>query len=164
MTSLHYIILSPCFQWCYIITKCIFYEYKDYTKNWIESTKHVSLDFISSKCIESQSEVTQSCATLCNPIVCSLPGSSVHGIFQARILEWVAISFSRRSSQLRDWTQVSRIAGRCFTLWATREAHIQLHMLCLLFLHTHLNTLFYSLIPTHIKQHVSLLQRITDTH
>ena len=53
---------------------------------------------------------------------CSLPGSSVHGSFQARILEWVAISFSRRSSQPRDWTQVSRIAGRRFTVWATREA------------------------------------------
>ena len=53
---------------------------------------------------------------------CSPPGSSVYGIFQARILEWVAISFSRGSSWLRDWTHVSCIAGRCFTLWATREA------------------------------------------
>ena len=48
------------------------------------------------------SEVAQSCPTLCNPMDCSLPGSSVHGIFQARILEWVAIFFSRGSSQLRD--------------------------------------------------------------
>jgi len=55
------------------------------------------------------------------PIDCSLPGSSIHGIFQARILEWVAISFSRGSSQSRDWTWVSRIAGRHFTVWATRE-------------------------------------------
>ena len=53
---------------------------------------------------------------------CSLPGSSIHGIFQARILEWVAISFSRRSSQPRDWTQVSCIVGRRFTIWAIREA------------------------------------------
>ena len=52
---------------------------------------------------------------------CSLPGSSVHGIFQARVLEWVAISFSRGSSQPRDQTQVSCIAGRHFTIWATRE-------------------------------------------
>ena len=44
------------------------------------------------------SEVTQSCPTLCDPMDCSLPGSTIHGIFQARILEWVAISFSRRSS------------------------------------------------------------------
>ena len=49
------------------------------------------------------------------------PGSSVHGILQARILEWVAISFSRGSSQPRDGTWVSSIAGRCFILWATRE-------------------------------------------
>ena len=58
---------------------------------------------------ESESEVTQSCLTLCNPMDCSLPGSSVHGIFQARVLEWVAISFSRGSSWSRDWTQPSRI-------------------------------------------------------
>ena len=51
---------------------------------------------------ESESEVTQSCLTRCAPMDCSLPGSSVHGIFQARILEWFAISFSRRSSQPRD--------------------------------------------------------------
>ena len=50
------------------------------------------------------------------------PGSSVHGILQARILEWVAIFFSRGSSQPRDWTQVSCTAGRIFTMWAGREA------------------------------------------
>ena len=53
---------------------------------------------------------------------CSPPGSSVHGIFQARILEWVAISFSGGSSWPRDRIQVSRIADRCFNLWTTREA------------------------------------------
>ena len=68
---------------------------------------------------KSESEVTQSCPTLCDPMDCSLPGSSVHGILQVRILEWVAISFSRGSSQPRDWTQVSWIAGRCFNLQAT---------------------------------------------
>ena len=67
-----------------------------------------------------QSEVTQSCPTLCYPVDCSPPGSSVHGISQARILEWVAISFSRGSSQPRDQTQVSHIAGRCFNLCTTR--------------------------------------------
>ena len=71
---------------------------------------------------ESESEVAQSCPTLCNPVDCSPPGSSVHGILQARILEWVAISFSRGSSQLRDRTQVSHITGRHFNLWAAREA------------------------------------------
>ena len=53
---------------------------------------------------------------------CSQPGSYVHGIFQAMILEWIAISFSRRPSQPRDWTLVSCIAGKFFTIQATREA------------------------------------------
>ena len=54
----------------------------------------------------------------CDLMDCSPPGSSVHGILQARTLEWVAISFSRGSSWPRDWTQVSCIAGRFFTDWA----------------------------------------------
>ena len=70
---------------------------------------------------ESESEVAQSCPTLCNPVDCSLPGSPVHGILQARVLEWGAIAFSRGSSRPRDRTQVSCIVGRCFTVWATRE-------------------------------------------
>ena len=72
---------------------------------------------------ESESEVAQSCLTLCDPLDCSLPGSSVHGIFQARVLEWVAISFSRGSSQPRDWTRVSCIAGRYFTIWMNMNVH-----------------------------------------
>ena len=68
------------------------------------------------------SEVAQSCPTLCHPMDCSLPGFSDHGIFQARVLEWGAISFSRGSSRPWDQTRVSRIVGRCFTLWATRDA------------------------------------------
>ena len=71
---------------------------------------------------EKKSEVTQSCLTLCDLMDCSLPSSSIHGIFQARVPEWVAISFSRGSSRLRDQTRVSRIAGRWVTIWATREA------------------------------------------
>ena len=70
---------------------------------------------------ESESEATQFCLTLCDPMDCSLPGSSIHGIFQARILEWVVISFSRRSPQPRDWTWVSCIVGRCFTIWAKQS-------------------------------------------
>ena len=70
---------------------------------------------------ESESEVAQSCPTLCDPMDYSLPGSSIHGIFQARVLEWVAISFSRGSSWPLDRTWVSRIASRLFTVWATRE-------------------------------------------
>ena len=64
---------------------------------------------------------TQLCPTLCDPMDCSPPGSSVHGILQARILERVAISSSRGSSPPSDWTPVSRIAGWLFTNWATRE-------------------------------------------
>ena len=60
--------------------------------------------------------VAQSCLTLHDPMDWSLPGASVHGIFQARVLEWVAISFSRGSSPPRDRTQVSHIAGRHFTI------------------------------------------------
>ena len=70
---------------------------------------------------KSESEVAQSCPTLCNPMDYSLPGFSVHGIFQARVLEWVAIAFSRGSSRPRDRTWVSCIVGRRFILWATRE-------------------------------------------
>ena len=58
---------------------------------------------------------------LCDPLDCSPPGFSVHGILQARILEWVAIPFSKGSSPPRDQTQVSGIAGRFFTIWATRS-------------------------------------------
>ena len=61
----------------------------------------------------------QSCLTLCDPMNCSPPGSSVQRISQARILEWVAISFSRGSSWTRDQTQVSFMAGWFFTVWAT---------------------------------------------
>ena len=62
-------------------------------------------------------KVAQSCLTLCNPL-----DYTFYGILPARILEWVTFPFSRGSSQPRDWTQVSGIAGRFFTSWATREA------------------------------------------
>ena len=66
--------------------------------------------------------VTQSCLTLCNPVDCSRPGSSVPGILQARILGWVAIPFSRGSSQPKDQTWVSCISGKFFAVWATKKA------------------------------------------
>ena len=66
--------------------------------------------------------VAQSCPTLCNPMDCSLPGSSVHGLLQARILVWVAMPFSRWSSLPRGIIWTSCIADRFFTTWAMREA------------------------------------------
>ena len=63
-----------------------------------------------------ESEVVQSCPTLCDPMDCSLPGSSVHGIFQAIVLEWIAISFSRGSPRPRDGNWVSRVVDRGFTI------------------------------------------------
>ena len=72
--------------------------------------------------IREKVKVSQPCLTLSNPVNCSPSGSSVHGILQARILEWVSISFSRGFSHPRDWTHVSSIAGRFLTNWATREA------------------------------------------
>ena len=68
--------------------------------------------------------VAQSCLTLCNPMDYSPPGSSVLGALWARILKWVTIPFSRGSSQPRNQTWVSLIAGRFFTSWATREAPV----------------------------------------
>ena len=70
----------------------------DWLTDWLKSLSHVRL---------------------CDPMDCSLPGSSVYGILQAIVLEWIAISFSRGSSQLRARTQVSRIVDRRFTVWAT---------------------------------------------
>ena len=64
-------------------------------------------------------KVIQSCVTLCDPME-----YTAHGILQARILQWVAVPFSRGSSQPRNQTQVSHIAGGFFTSWATREAHV----------------------------------------
>ena len=66
--------------------------------------------------LQIQVLVAQSCLTLCSPMDCSPQGSSAYGIFQARILEWVVISFSRGSSQPRDRTQASHIAGGLFTV------------------------------------------------
>ena len=70
---------------------------------------------------KKQSEDSQSCLTLCDPMDCSPPGSSVHGIFQAIVLERIAISFSRGSSRPRDQTLVSCIVDRRFTIWATSD-------------------------------------------
>ena len=72
--------------------------------------------------------IAQLCPTLCDPMDYSPPGSSVHRVLQARILEWIAMLSPRGSSQPRDWTQVSCLAGRFFTVWATI---IQFHSIIL---------------------------------
>ena len=111
-------------------------KYKMYLESFYRrcylSSSHIAffkiLDLFHSVIYEVKwSEVVQSCPTLCDTMDCSLPGSSIHGISQARILERVTISSSRGSSQPGDRTQVSSIAG--FNLWATmyrtkRESHI----------------------------------------
>ena len=102
-----------------IVIPCLMPISFDSEKQDVRSHSWKKTDFPSLYC---WSEVAQSCPTLCDPVDCSPPGFSVHGILQARILEWVAISFSRESSRPRDRTQVSCIGGRRFNLWATREA------------------------------------------
>ena len=68
--------------------------------------------------------VAQSCLTLCEPMDCSPPGSSVHGILQAKKLEYSAMPSFREYSQPKDWTEVSRIAGGFFPIWATRAKFV----------------------------------------
>ena len=89
-------------------------QYVEFQKTQSESrisTLHLQLSKV-------KVEVSQLCPILCDPVDYTVPG-----ILQARILGWVAVPFSRGSSQSRDWTQVSHIAGKFFTSWATREAH-----------------------------------------
>ena len=95
----------------FITTQCL---------NAFSSTQGIFLwDFI----MRVKVLVAQSCPTLCDPMDCSPPDSSVHGILEAGVLEWVAIPISRVSSWPRDWARVSCIAGGFFTIWATRETH-----------------------------------------
>ena len=89
-------------------------EQKLLSKKYCNAIKSEALNYFD--CCAVLCLVSQSCLTLRDPMDCSPPGSSVHGILQGRILEWVAIPFSRGSSQLRDQTQVSYIAGRFFII------------------------------------------------
>ena len=73
--------------------------------------------------------VAHLCPTLCNPMGCSPSGFSVHGIHQARIMEWVVMPFSRGYSWPRDWTCVSCIAEGSLTVWATRESPLRVNKL-----------------------------------
>ena len=103
------------------------------TTDWFTSGKGVQQDHILSPCLFNLYTecvlIAQSCPALCDPTDCSPPGPSVHGILQTWILEPVAIPFSRGSSQPRDRTWVSCIAGSFFTIWAIREARVH-HVKC----------------------------------
>ena len=87
-----------------------------YINKYLENVYSVYIIYV---CICS---VAQSCSTLCDPVDRSLPGVSVHVIFQARIVEWVAISCSRGSSPPGDGTHISCIGRRIIYHWAIREA------------------------------------------
>ena len=97
--------------------------------------------------------VTQSCPTLRNLMDCSPPGSSVHEISEARILEWVAVSFSWEYSWPRDQTQVSCIAGGFFTIWVIREAIIlYIYIYICMYVYIYIYSLpFESLSPTNFS-------------
>ena len=100
--------------------------------------------------VPSKLVCTHACSVMSdslNPMDCSPPGSSVHGIFQARILEWVAIPFSRGSSQPKDWTWVSHIVGRFFAIWATREASLGWQFHIISFCPTAMNQFWSGAIP-----------------
>ena len=91
-------------------TVCI-WPFLDWMLAWL--LYNFNFQSVSSYC-ESESEFAQLCPTLCNAMECSPPGFYVHGVFQARVLEWVAISFSGGSSRPGDGTRVSRTVGRRF--------------------------------------------------
>ena len=127
----HFLFYPSSSLWC--LSECEMYPTHSYPINW---TNQVYINWIrkytASRNYRIWEEkfcdwkvkvlVAQSCQALWDPIDCSRPDSSVHGIFQARLTEWVTIPFSRGSCQPSDWTQTSHIAGRFFTIWATREA------------------------------------------
>ena len=93
---------------------------------WSDGTRchQITMLCVSGTNIVLWTKLLQLCPTLYDPMDCGPPVSTVHGIPQARILEWVAIPFSRGSSLPRDWTLISGSVGRQFTVWATREAII----------------------------------------
>ena len=103
------------FPWKSVLYQVLGHAFLEFTVLTSKSPPFTATQFV--HCITSWKLVTQSCPTLCNSMDCSPPGSSVHGILQVRILEWVAIPFSRGSSQPRDWTHISWITGRFFTVW-----------------------------------------------
>ena len=135
----HFVFVSPCDTfakfhtfplWLYLLWWAVISGLWCYHRNWffalyfkIKIWTFFRRNAIITQLIDSVCLVAQSCPTLCNPVDCSPPGSSIRGILQARILQWVAMPVSRGSSQSRDRTQVSHIAGGFFTNWATRKPH-----------------------------------------
>ena len=99
-------------------------------------------------CEHSESTCMHACSvasvvsTLCDPVDCRLPGSSVHGILQERILKWIAVSFSRGSSQPRDQTTISCLAGGFSYHWAVREV-LWTHMKTITMANTFVLTILY---------------------
>ena len=107
-SSVHWIFQAIVLEWIAISFSRGSSQHRDQT--WIKGLTKIKNHLV------KESEVAQSCPTLCDSMDCSLPGFSFHGIFQARVPEWVAISFPRGSSQPRDRTRVFCMAGRRFTL------------------------------------------------
>ena len=110
-SSVHGIFQARVLEWLAISFSRGSSQHRDQT--WIKGLTKIKNHLV------KESEVAQSCPTLCDSMDCSLPGFSFHGIFQARVPEWVAISFARESSQSRDRTWVSCITGSRFTLKIT---------------------------------------------
>ena len=104
-----YFFYISCFQmgsWRFIEVKWFSWDEQSEEVSILEGETRLSDSILGlCKCLQVEVLVAQSCPTLCNPMDCSLPGSSIHGIFQAKILEWVVISFSRGSFQPRDWSR-----------------------------------------------------------
>ena len=96
-------------------------ETKKQKNSLLLSLKYIFLMYLSTSCMHTQ--IAKSCRFFCDPMDCSSPDSFVHGIFQARILEWVAMPFSRGYSQLKDQTHVSCIGRQVLYHWATLEAY-----------------------------------------
>ena len=124
--------------------------------------------------VKSESEVVQSCPTLSNPMDCSLPGSSIYGIFQARVLEWVAIAFS----DLRHSVQFSLVAQSCLTLWDPMNRStpgLPVHHQLPEFSQNHVHQVDDAIQPSHLLsspsppalnlfQHQGLFQWVSSSH
>ena len=104
--------------------------------------------------------VTQLCPTLCDPMDYGPPGSSVHGSLQARLLEMVAIPFSKGCSQPRDWTLIFCTAGRFFNIWATREAPLVIASTS--DLHTNKRKVVFNIVFMHLHGFYVILHHLSS--